>query len=730
MPDSSHNMIFSDLAKTWDEGVPLGNGELGALIWEKEGNLRLSLDRVDLWDLRPISWLEKDEFNFSWVYDKWKEDDYGIVQEFFDKGAYSNSIAPSKIPGAGLEFDLPDIGSVKSVELDVLTATAKIEWTTGAILESFVEADQSRGFFRFSNIDDEVKLRLTTPRYESDQDSGDVDEVTGQDLRRLGYTQGKVKAEDQHLSYHQEGWGGFYYDVSIHWEQKNGQLIGCWSISSSLSDEKGNPNANELTQDLEYKTAHQSHKNWWKAFWEKSGIDIPDPVLEKQWYLEQYKFGSAARANTPPISLQAVWTADNGKMPPWKGDFHHDLNTQLSYWPAYSGNHLDLEEGFLNWLWDIKPTAEKYTKEYFGVNGLNVPGVTTLEGKPMGGWIQYSCGPTVSAWLGQHFYLHWRYSMDQEFLKDRAYPWINSVAIFLDEFSVRREDGMRKLPLSSSPEIHDNSKRAWFPETTNFDLALIRFTYEKAAEMALVLGLSEEAEKWSRILTEWPQLAFDESGLKFAESEAYVESHRHFSHLLGWHPLGIMDVSQGEEEQEIISNTLETLEKYGPDWWVGYSYSWQGNLYARNFDGEKAAQALLDFANCFCLPNTFHVNGDQTRSGKSKFTYRPFTLEGNFAFASGIQEMLIQSHSGVVRIFPAVPKSWKDIQFHQLRTEGGFLVSAKMEDGYVVSMEVEATADGPFRYLAGANSGEPLSHDMKKGQILTINVKPLEIAAQ
>ena len=128
---------------------------------------------------------------------------------------------------------------------------------------------------------------------------------------------------------------------------------------------------------------------------ETSIIISTDTVLEKQWYLEQYKFGSAARANTPPISLQAVWTADNGRMPPWKGDFHHDLNTQLSYWPSYSGNHLDLEVGFLNWLWENKAEAEAYTRKYFEVDGLNFPGVSTLQGKAMGGWIQYSCGPTV-----------------------------------------------------------------------------------------------------------------------------------------------------------------------------------------------------------------------------------------------------------------------------------------------------------------------------------------------
>src|SRR5690606_34712921 len=95
----------------------------------------------------------------------------------------------------------------------------------------------------------------------------------------------------------------------------------------------------------------KSHEHWWINFWDKATISIPDPIIEKQWYMDVYKFGSTARGNTPPISLQAVWTADNGSIPPWKGDYHHDLNTQLSYWPAYSGNHLDLEVGFINYLW-------------------------------------------------------------------------------------------------------------------------------------------------------------------------------------------------------------------------------------------------------------------------------------------------------------------------------------------------------------------------------------------
>ena len=421
----------------------------------------------------------------------------------------------------------------------------------------------------------------------------------------------------------------------------------------------------------------------------------PDTILEKQWYLEQYKFGSVARADAPPISLQAVWTADNGKLPPWKGDFHHDLNTQLSYWPAYSSNHLDLEEGFLNWLWKYRETFKKYTKTYFGTSGMNVPGVTTLTGEPMGGWIQYSFGPTVGCWLAQHFYLHWVYTKDEEFLREKAYPWLRDVAAYLDEISVKDQNGNRKLPISSSPEIHDNSIQAWFEQTTNYDLSFIRWTYEKAAELADELGKTEESAKWRSALRQWPGFALDhEGGLAFAPGHPYKESHRHFSHLVGWHPLGVIDWSKGEKDQTIIRETLKNLEQTGTSSWCGYSFSWLGNLYARAFMGEKAAETLQIFAKNFCLKNSFHANGDQSGKGYSNFTYRPFTLEGNFAFAAGVQEMLIQSHTGIIHIFPAIPKSWKDVAFQTLRTEGAFLVSAKQRAGKVTRVEITSEKGG------------------------------------
>lgn len=691
-----HNLIFPELATSWDEAMPLGNGMVGNLVWQKEGKLRFSLDRADLWDLRPMENIDFNKWKFKDVYEHWKSDKYGEVQKVFDV-PYDQSPAPSKIPAGALEFDISNLGKVKQVNLDLQTATCAVEWENGVKLTTFVHAEKSAGWYKFENLPEQLKIELVPPAYNREGSNERADQSTG-DLNQLGYPQGEIAKGDNSFTYNQKGWGDFAYQIHTEWKNNGNELVGCWSVSSENEGWDKAPKASEVVAAemvSGYESTLKTHLTWWNNYWIQSSVSIPDSLLERQYYLEMYKFGSTARADAPPISLQAVWTADHGKLPPWKGDFHHDLNTQLSYWPAYTGNYIGLEEGFLNWLWKYRATFKKYTHDYFGVDGMNVPGVTTLEGEPMGGWIQYSMGQTVASWLSHHFYLHWKYTMDRDFLEQRAYPWIKDVAVFLDEISVKEVNGNRKLWISSSPEIYNNSREAWFAETTNFDLALIHWTYEKAAEMANELGLVEEAEKWNQILSEWPELDVDaETGLTFAPGVPYVESHRHFSHLMAFHPLGLIDISKDEADKHIIQNTLRNLEKIGPDYWCGYSYSWEGNLYARAFEGEKAAEALRVFAECFCLKNSFHANGDQCKAGHSTFTYRPFTLEGNFAFASGIQEMLIQSHTGIIKLFPAIPADWRDLSFTKLRTYGAFLVSAEMKNGAVSGVEITAEKGG------------------------------------
>ena len=153
----------------------------------------------------------------------------------------------------------------------------------------------------------------------------------------------------------------------------------------------------------------------------------------------------------------------------------------------------------------------------------------------------------------------------------------------------------------------------------------------------------------------------------------------------------------GERDQAIIKASLADLDERGTKQWCGYSFSWLANLAARARDGEKAERALEIFSRAFCLRNGFHCNGDQSGKGYSDFRYRPFTLEGNFAAAAGLQEMLLQSYSGTVRVFPAVPASWRDVSFRGLRAEGAFIVSADRKDGHIQSLELVGERRGLLR---------------------------------
>jgi len=676
--------------------MPMGNGMMGVLVWQKNGQLRLSLNRADLWDERKA--LDISKFNFHWVVDRVLHNDYDTVQALGD-APYDNVVYPTKLPAVAIEFNIQSFGNVKANVLDIKTALNTIQFQNGVVFHCYIHALKQQGYFSFENIPageisktmEAITPQLIVPNYAGDKQQWENENShAGDGLQKLDYAKGTIVKTGNIVRYHQPTYDGNYYEVLIEWKKFPGnRIIGRWTISNDTRG--GLPVWENDTEP----TGWDSHVNWWKNFWSKSSINIPDSLLERQYYLEQYKLGCVARKGAPAITLQAVWTADNGSLPPWKGDFHNDLNTQLSYWPAYTGNHLAEAATYTDWLWKIKEKNELYTKQYFGVNGLNVPGVVTLNGDPMGGWIQYAMSPTVGAWCAQHFYWQWKYLMDEAFLKNRAYPYIHEAAIYLENITSYK-DGVRKLPLSSSPEYNDNSVNAWFLNWSNFDLALAKFLFTAAIEVSNAAGKKDEATHWQKVLNQLPAFEVNETGFTIAPGQNLNESHRHMSQYMSIYPLALLDINE-VEDKTIIENSLKRLEEKGTKNWCGYSFSWMACLYARAYEADKAVKQLQIFASNFCSPNSFHLNGDQKGGQYSNYTYRPFTLEGNFAFAQGIHELLLQSRNGYIEVFPATPAGWKNVSFHQLRTVGALLVSAQKHNGLTESITIISEKGGSFK---------------------------------
>jgi alpha-L-fucosidase 2 len=699
-PRAEHALHYTTPALVWDEAMPLGNGLLGALVWGDGKPLRISLDRTDLWDLRPVPEFHAPEYSYKTMRQWVKEGRIDDLHRLYDK-PYGNA-GPTKIPAGRIELTFADDCVFQIASLDIAKAVCETTFTNGVKVRVFTHATERLGLIEVQS-GRPMQIRLLAPPFAGKvTEEAGAGKISAGDLASLRYDAPVESRGENWTGYLQKGWGDFRFAVALAWRSTGQGWLGTWSIVTSRDSSEPLDAARRNCQrafDVGLDRLLDSHCQWWASYWGRAAVSVPNPIIERQWHLEMYKFGSATRADTPPITLQGPWTADDMKIPPWKGDYHHDLNTQLSYWPAYSGNQLDGASGYVAWLWQTKETAREWTKRFFDLPGLNVPMTADLEQNQIGGWHQYTHSATTGAWLAHHFYLQWRYSMDRQCLRERAWPWFKEVSTFLEAVTEKGPNGQRTLPLSSSPEINDDRLEAWFPSITNYDLALIRWTFEKTAELAKELDEPSEAEHWLQILSEMPELAVDLKSDKLLVAKNYPLpfSHRHFSHLMAIHPLGLIRWENGQKDQAIIKASLADLDAKGTKAWCGYSFSWLASLTARARDGEKAERALESFSTAFCLRNSFHCNGDQSGKGYSDFRYRPFTLEGNFAAAAGLQEMLLQSYSGTIRVFPAVPAGWKDASFESLRAEGAFLVSAERNGGRTQSVEIVAEKGGTLR---------------------------------
>ena len=152
--------------------------------------------------------------------------------------------------------------------------------------------------------------------------------------------------------------------------------------------------------------------------------------------------------------------------------------------------------------------------------------------------------------------------------------------------------GKYYLPVSSSPEIHDDEAKASVAPNSNYDLALLRYLYQRLTDYAKELGLEKERLRWEQILERLPELAVDERGvLLLAPDEALRESHRHLSNAMAICPLRLIGY-ETPEERRIVDAVIAVVERLGTGMWVGFSFCWMSHLYAVQGNGEGAWEQL------------------------------------------------------------------------------------------------------------------------------------------
>lgn len=686
-----------------DDGLPLGNGLIGCAVWGEGNIIRLSLDRGDLWDLRTPDTILRPDWTYATMQRLVAAQDQAKLVELFDD-PYNLSY-PTKLPAGRLELEFPPATTVVQFSLDLATGEMTV------LLDPPPSPPTSDG--APPPPAQPIVLRgicmARAPRLVLKVDGANpvMRWVPPAGLAKLEYTPPIItntsSAELQILTSIQETSEGSTYAVAAQRSPWSGETL--ISVAITRADAGADPlplaQAQASGDGHPYDQHLQRNIDWWKSFWAASSLTIPDADLQRHYDLCKYYYGAGSRRGSPPIPLQGLWTVDNGDLPPWKGDYHNDLNTQMTYAAYQTAGLFDQGLSFIDFNWSLLPRYRRFATEFYGVDGAVVPGVMTLDGSPTAGWGMYALSPTNSAWIAQSFYLHWKYTNDATFLRDRAYPWCAEIGRALLAILKPDDHGHLKLPLSSSPEIYDNSLRAWLPPNSNYDLSLLRWLFNALAEMADAAG--QQGSPWRAALAQLDPLDTEtdagssQHSLTFARGIPYRESHRHFSHAMAIHPLGLISIEGSPEDRAVVNATLDTIEQHGTKQWCGYSFSWFSAMCARAGRSDKALDYLQKYRRAFTGPNGFHLNGDQSGTGLSDLTYRPFTLEGNFLAMQAIHEMLLQSWGGTLRIFPATPDAWPDASFRDLRAEGGFRVSAERKNGKTTRITI--TCDGPANEL-------------------------------
>jgi alpha-L-fucosidase 2 len=687
-----HDLVWEVPPERWLEGIPLGNGDIGALVWGDGAPLKVTLDKYDAWERREKSYGDTTYEGLRQLIRDGKRKEAEELLYVFR--VYAEGPHPTRLPLPRLEMDFGGPFEWDEGRLRLRSAAVDLNGEVDGEpvrVEALVHANQ--------NV---LVMRLTgagAGRASVKVGWDNLSEDAKAKLREWGYPDPCVTSDATSGTWHLKAPSG--YELAVAWgltlSEDDGSHLLCVALCSTADAEDPLRAAQKQCRNVTgFSECLRSHRAWWGEYWQRSWLTIPDARLEALYYAEMYKLGCSSRPGKMPISLQGVWTLD-GDMPPWSGEYALNMNIQQSYWPIYTANRLELGEPFYRMFSACLPRWQEQCRQFFGFEGVWSGCCLGPAGERLYGYSGIEVWQGNTAWLAHHYWLHYLYSQDEAFLRDEALPFMELSFLGYANLLEPDEAGVLHVPLGNSPEWGEGSFEAYCRDA-NCDLALIRFLARAIVESYELLGgtasVVERAREVLDTLTDYPR---EDNHLMISADGPLSHSHRHHSHLMAIHPLATITMDGSEDERDLIRGSLHDIRKKGPGQWTGWSYPWMSLIASRAGYGNMAWQMLDLYANGFISSNTFHVNGDPRVFGLSLFEYEPMTLEAGFGAAAATMEMLLQSWNGCIRLFPTIPDRWHDAYFANLRAEGAFVVTASLQDGAVVFVQIHSAAGRPCR---------------------------------
>lgn len=738
MTHDQHLLFYRKPASCWNEALPIGNGRIGAMIFGGVSREVAELNEDTLWAGRPRRFSDPEYHEkLQKARNLLKENRLTDADKFISEQMLRHDCAGYLPSGAlKLEFGNASVSADYRRELDLdraVVATRNGE----SSCEWFVSVPQQVLVMRCRNTGD-FTLRLDSPiRHECASEGGDLF-LNG--ICPIHARRNAVRQSDEN------GREGIRFQIRARVVSKDGTvctekdcirftgtgdallLVAIRSDFTGWDTEPGGffP-ADRCREDLDQAAKQtetgllEAHLAEYRPLYRRSYLELPDseddqlPTDERIIRYAQsnspalaallYQFGrylliASSRPGTQPANLQGIWNPH--MLAPWGCNYTTNINLQMNYWAALPTNLAECTEPLFRFIREVAEAGKTCAREYYHARGWCLHHNSDLWRfcVPASGKARWGYWPVGGLWLCRHLVEYFRYTGDEDFLRE-WYPILRGNAEFALDLLVENSCGELVTSPATSPENGfvdpaSGEVAAVCGGGTSMDLELIRETFRDFIDCARTLKLDDPLiPEQERALPRLRPIGLGSEGQLLEYDNDYAEAeihHRHLSHLYGVYPA---DLFTPENDPERFEAAKLSLIRRG-DHSTGWAMCWRLALWARFRDSEKTETMLREFLQA--VDSTAETSpGSGGGIYPNLFSaHPPFQIDANLGIPAGIVEMLVQCHRKtengimIVDLLPAPPANWTEGKLTGIRLRNGVFLDLVWKESRVAGLRIRA----------------------------------------